>query len=226
MNRILENKDIKQYMLCLVENKNTLIDQDVEPLTDNVLLRIANNPAKSIYKYHQQINDDHLKQDDKKISIENLKIIILKLENLGLIKKVIEKNKTDKISVKNNVVEEIYYSVTSLGLFYLLNKNIINSIKNIVLKNRKDVFFETFLYPYIEFETIEKLKGNDILSALSKYLVTCAKIINNVMIDHLLKIQDDDGNKIMVGFPRSLYVPESKDLYEFGSISIYTIFEK
>ena len=217
MNQVLfENEDIKQYMLYLVENKNTLIDQDVRPQLENVLLWIANNPSKSIYEYHQHINDYNLKQDDKKISIENLKKIILKLENLGLIKKVIDRNNTDKVSIKNSVVEEIYYSVTSLGLFYLLNKNIIKSIKNIVLKNRNDIFFRTFLYPYIEFETIEKLKGKDILSALSKYLLTCTKINNNVMIDHLLKIKDNKGNKIMVGFPSSSLIPESKDPYEFG----------
>jgi hypothetical protein len=63
---------------------------------------------------------------------------------------------------------------------------------------------------------LEKLKSSEILLALSKFLVTCAKIVNTVVIDHLLKVENNNGDRIMVGFPKSSLIPEDEDPYGFG----------
>ncbi|MDR4512334.1 MAG: hypothetical protein MRJ93_11600 [Nitrososphaeraceae archaeon] len=202
-NTIFKSKEIKQYMLYLVDYKKVLIDEDVEPEVESVLLRIAYNSASSISKYHQYINDEYNQKEDKALKLDNVKTIV-KLDELGLIRKVTENN------------EDVQYSITSLGLFYIFKKDLVSSIKDILLKNRNDTFFQTFLYPYIELNTLEKLNSREIFLALSKYLVTCARIVNNVVIDHLLKVENNKGDRIMVGFPKSSVIPEAEDPFDYG----------
>lgn len=218
MNNILfKDKEIKQYMLYLVDHKKMLIDEDVGQELENALLWIANHPESSISKYHQYINGDDKSKEDKAVRFDKVKTIIIKLDDLGLIRKVIDKNERYQVSIENN--GEILYSVTSLGLFYILNKDLVNSVKDVLLKNRNDTFFRAFLFPYIELDTLEKLEGSDTFLALSKYLVTCARIVNTVVRDHLLKVENNNGQRNMVGFPRSSLIPEAEDPFDYGPYS-------
>jgi hypothetical protein len=139
---------------------------------------------------------------------------IKKLENLGLIKKA-------EVGINNysktDINREFCYSVSTLGLYYIFMKNLISSDIDIILKNRNDDLFKIFLYPYIEIDTLEQLEGRDIVSAIFKYLVNCAKIIDSVVVDHLIRTERNNGDIQMVGFPNSSICPEdNEDMWSYG----------
>jgi len=211
---IKQNQDIKKYMLSLVESKRDILDEQVGPNVDNALLVIARNPGLSIYKCYEYLNNDYKQKKKKNLGYVNVYTRIKKLENLGLIKKAEVGINNDS---KTDINREFYYSVSTLGLFYIFIKNLTSSEIDILLKNRNDDLFKIFLYPYIEIDTLEQLDGRDIVSAIFKYLVNCAKIIDSVVVDHLIRAERNNGDIQMVGFPNSSLCPEdNEDMWSYG----------
>jgi hypothetical protein len=211
---INQNQDIKKYMLSLVESKRDILDEQVGPNVDNALLVIARNPGLSIYKCYEYLNNDYKQKKKKNLGYVNVYTRIKKLENLGLIKKA-------EVGINNysktDINREFCYSVSTLGLYYIFMKNLISSDIDIILKNRNDDLFKIFLYPYIEIDTLEQLEGRDIVSAIFKYLVNCAKIIDSVVVDHLIRTERNNGDIQMVGFPNSSICPEdNEDMWSYG----------
>lgn len=209
-----KNQSIKNLMLSLVESKRKVTDNQVGLNIDDVLLIITKHPGSSIYKCYEHLNQEYKQNKNRTIGYENVGTRIRLLENLALIKKVKAVENGDS---KTDNEEVICYSVSTAGFFYIFTKNLVNTDKDIILKNRNDRLFEIFLYPYIEIDTLEKLKSKDILLAIYEYLVNCAKIVDSVIGDHLLKIDKDNGDSKMVGFPNSLIIPEDdEDMYSYG----------
>ena len=103
------------------------------------------------------------------------------------------------------------YSVTTDGIFYILTKTLVSSYKKDIILNRNNSFFEAFLYPYIEMDTLEKLESKDIISTIFKFLANCAKIVDSVVVDKLLKVDKNNGERAMIGFPNSLLIPEAEE---------------
>jgi hypothetical protein len=207
-----QNESIKKYVLSLVENKRDLLDEQVGPNVDNTLLVIARNPGLSINKYCEYLNKDN--NQKRNLGYVNVYTRIKKLENLRLIKKEVAVVNVDS---KTDTNREFYYSVSTLGLYYIFMKNLISSDIDIILKNRDDNLFKIFLYPYIEINTLEHLGSKDIVSAIFKYLVNCTKIIDSVVVDHLIKAEKNSGDIQMVGFPNSSICPEdNEDMWSYG----------
>lgn len=127
---------------------------------------------------HKELSTNQLKENlnstNYKISYKN----ILKKVKRFKSQKLIEKSKTRKFGTY-----EIYYKITTIGIFYvlytLIEKSLdthqqIEIINNMLINNKDDEFFNIFLYPYFEVNTILKIKSYSILRNLLQYCQECS----------------------------------------------------
>ena len=51
-----------------------------------------------------------------------------------------------------------YYSISSAGIFYLFRTHPEAIDMELILENKEDGLFINFLYPYLDFKTLEKIE--------------------------------------------------------------------
>ena len=113
----------------------------------------------------------------------------------------------------------IYYKITSIGIFYLM-ENMESDLNFEILKHHgEDPFFKIFVYPYFEQHTLIDLKFDHIKHEVFSYLNSCCRIFKN-LFQYLKSIQKDKGIYSWVEFWDALPLYRNKDDEKERFISI------
>jgi|SRR5215208_4294103 len=188
----------QKYLFTLFPTKN--IERTAEfklggYITIDLLHFISKNPSSFMYDCQK-----YLKAKGKKISYENVNERLYNLIKLGLIQKVTNLDNENKNSIeenkqgirekpKNNTI----YSITSAGIFYLfITKPRFINIKTI-LANKEDILFVNFLYPILNFNTLEKIKYPRTIEYITRFLGSCCEAIQSEL--EKLRIVDTNGGE-------------------------------
>ena len=177
-------------------------------VADELLKFFVKYPKCSTYQTHKYLKQIY-KKDNRTISYKNVHKRIQKLYQLGLIREI--KNK-DKIMSKHGA---IYYSLTTCGIFYILKNHLIVDYRNLIIEHRYDGLYENFLYPYIQFNTINKINDIQFMIRICIYLSKCCGEILET-VEPLKQIEHDGGRYYPVTNTRYLLNPDDKKpLIEF-----------
>ena len=113
---------------------------------------------------------------------------------------------------ENTKHNAVYYTLSSFGIFYIINNsNLIShdlstliSIKPLFENHPYDDIFKYFLYPIIGLQLIKKIDNEEILSELKFYLKHCSESIKKKLGD-LIEIEKNGGEPYLVSsFPSIL----------------------
>ena len=160
---------------------------------------------------------------NKKIAPKNVSKHVIRLLELGLIKR-----KTMEENTKHNAV---YYTLSSFGIFYIINNsNLIShdlsaliSIKSLFANHPYDAIFKFCLYPIINQQLIKKV-DNEILTELEFYLRECSQSIKR-RLESLLEIEKNGGYDYFVSSYPSI-LDSSLTEIEPGTLPDFIIYLK
>jgi hypothetical protein len=154
---------------------------------------------------------------NKEIAPKNVRKHVLNLCSLGLLKrKVIEE------PTKHSA---IYYTLSSLGIFYVINQsNRISddlhytvSIEPIIKNHLNNPLFKYFLYPIIDQKLIHKIDDYNIFAFVKIYLNDCTQSLNTLFED-LLEIKKNGGQSYPISTIEHL-LDSSLTKNDYGSLS-------
>lgn len=170
------------FELVLVEDINI----NVGGVAEELLKFFIQYPRCSTYQTFKYLKELY-KKDNKTISYKNVHKRIQKLHKLGLISKV--KKNNDQTTSKHGA---IYYSLSTFGIFYILKNRLLLQNKNLIIDHKYDGLFENFLYPYIQFNTINQIDDIQFTIRVCGYLAKfCDEISEKV--NSLKEIQMSGG---------------------------------
>ncbi|HJT83300.1 MAG TPA: hypothetical protein VJ697_02360 [Nitrososphaeraceae archaeon] len=153
-----------------------------------------------------------LKKTAYKSEYKNVYKKVQNLLSLNLIEKLPK-------SLDNMEHGAIYYKITSIGIFYLM-ENMKSDLNFEILKHHgEDPFFKIFLYPYFEKHTLMDLKFDHIKLGVFNYSNSCCRIFKN-LFQYLKSIQKDKGIYSWVEFWDALPLYRNDDDYKERFISI------
>ena len=92
--------------------------------------------------------------ENKTIAYKN---VHKRIRKLNLIKKKENQQREGK-----SIHGTIYYSITKIEIFYLFKNRLTRGNMDIIKDHRENGLFVHFLYPYITFDTVAKIKSDDI----------------------------------------------------------------
>ena len=205
----------QKYLCTLLSTKNIerTVKSKLDDTMNEILYHIAINPLSSTHDCHKYLN-----KVDKNIQYENIDIQIDNLIKLGLIQKVTNLDKKNKNSIEEGecVIREkskndiIYYSITSEGIFYLFRRYPETIDIEVILANKEDGLFENFLYPLLDFNTLEKIEHNRTLMHITRLLGICCETIQTEL-ETLRRIEEKGGETDTLGYVDGLADPEYDD---------------
>jgi hypothetical protein len=119
-----------------------------------------------------------------------------KIKRLHSFKLIEEIRKEDVCKLGELVHRAVYYKLSAGGIFYLLYKakHIVPflrplSRRSFIRHHGDNIIFRTFLYPYLEKQTLLDIKGLVITEEIFRYLYRCCDTIHKT-IDSLEKFKD------------------------------------
>ena len=113
----------------------------------------------------------------------------------------------------------IYYKITSIGIFYLM-ENMQSGLDLEILKHHgEDPFFKVFIYPYFDRETLIHLKFDHIKHEIFTYFKSCCRIFKS-LFQYLESIDKDKGTYSWVEFWDALTLYRNEDDEKERFISI------
>jgi hypothetical protein len=127
-----------------------------------------------------------LQKKGKNIEHEKIRRKVNKLASLKLIERVRE----EEVKPREIMHSAVYYKLTPGGIFYLLYKarDLISlrpdSRRNFIRYHGDNIIFKTFLYPYLEKQTLLDIRGMVTIQEIFTYLYRCCgttdKTINSI----------------------------------------------
>jgi hypothetical protein len=188
---------LQKYLLTLLSTKKIerTVNYRLDYTKKDILLYIAGNPLSSIYDCQKYLNySDYLPED------ENVEVQIHNLIKLGLIQNVTTLDQKTKNSIEEDesVREKpknsrICYSISSAGIFYLFKTNPEAINMELILSNKDDGLFINFLYPFLEFNTLQKIKHRRTLTHIIRLLNRCCETIQKEL--DILRSVDESGGE-------------------------------
>lgn len=192
-NRYNDNtlNDFQRYILHIYKTKRW--DIKLTKLQHQILWIFCEKEIAHAYECRNYL----ISKYNKEIAPKNVRKYILKLAEIGLIKRKMMEERT-----KHNAV---YYTLSSFGIFYIINNsNLIAhdldpflNIKSLFVNHPYDNIFKYFLYPIINQRLIKKIDNEEILRELIIFLRNCSNSIKKILRD-LLKIEKNGGYSYIV----------------------------
>lgn len=176
---------------------------EVGDTTTKILLFFTRDHVLSAYRCRSLLLEEY-KKLGKTISYKNVYGKIKQLESAGLIKAV-NTSKHGAINMK----------ITSLGIFLVHKNKLHYPSPNIIVDNKLDGLYESFLYPFINYKTIIKITDSHILNIVFDYLSDCCNLLEEVF-EIFKTIRDKGVLNISVASTESITDPELKDLETVG----------
>ncbi len=161
-----------------------------------------------------------LKSTQFRVAYKNVHYKIKDLVDFGLI----EKRPRDSYQEKKPIVREKNYRLTSLGIFYLLGKiEEKDPITNIFKYYKKDLFFQYFIYPMVNKETITAISSIEILRIFINYSKQiCLEIIKELEVVGEIR-KKGYSEKPYLKWKRNLK-KDSTEWIKFSNDSLVSIF--
>lgn len=202
--------EFQRYLLNLYESKKW-----------NIKLTISQHQVLSIF-CEKEITHAYgcrkylISRFKKEIAPKNVRKQVLTLCSLGLLKrKVMEE------SAKHSA---IYYTLSSLGIFYVISQsNRISDdlhysvrIESVIKNHSNNPLFKYFLYPIIDQKLINKIDNNNIFAFLNIYLKDCTRTLGTLFED-LLEIEKNGGQSYYISTMENL-LDSSLTEHDYGSL--------
>jgi hypothetical protein len=156
-----------------------------------------------------------LKKTPYKSEYKNVYKKVQNLHSLNLIEKLPK-------TLDNIEHGAIFYKITSIGIFYLM-ENMSSNLNFEILKHHgEDPFFKIFVYPYFEQHTLINLKFDHIKHEIFNYFNSCCRILKD-LFHYIKSIEKDKGIYSWVEFwdALPLYRNEDDEKERFISILRY-----
>jgi hypothetical protein len=204
----------KRYLLTLLSAKDIekTVNSNLDYTMIGILEYVGINPSSSIQDCHKYLNNIGMK-----VSYENVEIQINNLIKLGLVQKVtksdkknknlIEENESDRKKLKNSTIS---YSISSAGIFYLFRTNAEAIDIEVILSNKEDGLFINFLYPYLDFNTVEKIEHSRTIKHITRFLGRCCQTIQTEL-ETIRSVEEKGGEDDTLGYVEGLANPEYDD---------------
>lgn len=192
------------YISDISQKWNTSIE--IGDTSKKILLFFSRFPVLSTYRCRSLLLEEYEKIG-KIISYKNVYEKVKRLKSAGLIK-IIDNGKTSKHGAIN-------MKITSLGIFFIHKNKLHYPSPNIIVDNKMDGLYESFLYPLIKYETIIKIRDHHILNIVFDYLAHCCNLLEDVF-EIFQSIQDKGVVNVSVASTESITDPELRDLETVG----------
>ena len=162
--------------------KTQLINIELSNESFFTLYQFATSKSWSTYQVFNLLKKTHYKS-----KYENVYKKVQNLLSLNLIEKLPK-------TLDNIGHGAIYYKITSLGIFYLMENMHKYHFGNfeIIKHHGDDPFFRIFLYPYFEKETLITLKFDHIKDEMYNYLNSCCRSLKS-LFQRLNSIEENKG---------------------------------
>lgn len=204
---------VQKYLLSLLSTKNIeeiVVNSKLDYIMNNILHYIAENLSSTIDDCQKYLN-----YVGREISYENVEEQIHNLIKLGLVqqdtyldkknKKLKEESNESASREKSN--DNTYYSISSAGIFYLFRTNPKVIGIELIAQNNEDGLFVNFLYPYLDFSTLEKIEHRRTILQITKYLDKCCETIQKELTA-LRDVDEKGGVPHILGIVKGLTNPE------------------
>ncbi|HSF51878.1 MAG TPA: hypothetical protein VLA74_14045 [Nitrososphaeraceae archaeon] len=206
----------KMYLLALLSAKDIerTVGSNIDYAMKGILEYIGMNPSSSTYDCHKYLNNIGMK-----LPYENVEEQIHNLIKLGRIQKVTNLDKKNKNSIEEDdesIIREkpknntIYYSISSAGIFYLFKTNPEAIDIEFILANKEDGLFVNFLYPLLDFNTLEKIEHSRTIMHITRLLARSCETIQTEL-KTLRNIEKNGGEAHTLGYVKGLANQEYDD---------------
>jgi DNA-binding MarR family transcriptional regulator len=171
----LENNDYSYLVELFIQWKKQKDLKLNKKLLEILKYFISNQFNPSSYQCYKYLETRKILDLDKKNVRRNVK----KLHDLGLLEEKRPENKNGRR--RHNAT---FYKVSPFGVFYILKEGIMNNPFNftfdIILKNRNFKLYDSVLFKFIKFESIQSIENRYIINKILIYLNRICQMIENI----------------------------------------------